>query len=128
MDNDLVAVIIVSNDMQYREKLTGFLFGEEFIDVVGEADCGEEAFELIRQTPADLVILIPSSSDLDSPRQIQLQSKVKILILSPFAAMNFEDYFWEIRADGFCLADLSREELVSAIWGTIYNETYQCPH
>jgi DNA-binding NarL/FixJ family response regulator len=127
MDKDLVAVIIVSNDMQYREKLNDYLFGEDFIEVVGDADCGEDALELIMQTPADLVIVALSSNDFDFPRQIRLQSQVKMLILSAFGAMNSEDYFWEIGADGYCPADLSREELVSAIWGTIYNDTYQCP-
>jgi len=125
MDKDLVAVIIVSDDLRYREKLNDFLSGEEFIEIAGEAASGEDALELIRQTPADLVVVCPSYNDFDIFRRIRFQNQVKILVLSP--QMNLENYFWEIGVNGYCPADLTREELVSAILGTIYNETYQCP-
>lgn len=126
MDKDLVSVIIVGDDIRYRDHLYDLLKGEELIEIVGDVNCSEEALDLIGQTSADLIIVCPSLNRYEIIRGIRLQSQTKILILTPFESTDLMDYFWEIGAEGYCKSDLGREELKAAIYGTVKSEMYQC--
>lgn len=121
-------VFIVEDHQLFREGLKSMLSNREDILVVGEAEDGLEAIQGIRKAKPDLVLL-----DLSMPKMggISVMKEVKrdlpdtrILALTIHESDQYVLEAFEAGANGYCIKDASRNELMLAIDSVLQGKTY----
>jgi DNA-binding NarL/FixJ family response regulator len=126
-----VKVLICDDQAIIRDGLEMLLKLEKDIDVVGSAQDGIEAVELVTKLNLDLVLMdlkMTGMNGVEATRRITASSpEVKVLVLT-----TFEDDEWvfdAIRAGacGYLLKDTPREKLIEAIRGTFHGKSYVDP-
>ena len=115
----------------FREGLKSMLDNRDDIDIVGEAEDGLQAVRRIRRTTPDLVLL-----DLSMPKMggISVMKEVKrdlpetrILALTIHESDQFVLEAFEAGANGYCIKDASRKELMLAVDSLLEGKTYISP-
>lgn len=124
-------IFIVEDHQLFREGLKSMLGTREDIEVLGEAEDGLEAVRGIRRTKPDMILL-----DLSMPRMggISVINEVKrelprtrILALTIHESDQYVLEAFEAGADGYCIKDTSRQELMMAIDSVLQGKTYISP-
>lgn len=101
-------------------------------EVVGKAQDGAQAIELVETLNPDLVLMdlrMPIMNGIQATREIcQHHPETKVLVLT-----TYDDDGWvfdAIRAgaSGYLLKDTPREQLIKAIHGTVAGDTHVDPH
>lgn len=114
-----ITVLIVDDHAIVRKGLRALLATERDIQVVGEAADGEEAESQARTLSPDVILMdlvMPKLDGIEATRRIAArQPRVRILVLTSFAADD--KVFPAIKAGalGYLLKDSSPEELVKSI-------------
>jgi NarL family two-component system response regulator YdfI len=126
-----IRVLIVEDNPHFREALKRVLPFCAKAELVGEADCAQEAMDQIRSTQPDLVLLdlsLPRISGIDIIRQIRLCSpKTRILLLTIFEDDQIIAKGLDEGADGYCNKDRGREEVKRAVEAVMRGEKYVSP-
>ncbi len=124
-------VIICDDQAIVRDGLEMLLKLEPDIEVVGVAEDGAAAVEMVAKKAPDLVLMdlkMPIMNGVEATRQIRTKYlDVKVLVLT-----TYEDDKWvfdaiQAGASGYLLKDTPRDELVKAIRGTVTGRTYMDP-
>jgi DNA-binding NarL/FixJ family response regulator len=124
-------VIICDDQAIIRDGLELLLKLEKDIEVVGLAQDGPEALELVSKFSPDLALMdlkMPGMSGVETTRRIRLEyPAVKVLVLTTFD--DDEWVFDAIRAGaaGYLLKDTPRQKVIEAIRGTITDKSYIDP-
>jgi DNA-binding NarL/FixJ family response regulator len=124
-------VIICDDQAIVRDGLELLLKLEKDVEIVGLAQDGQEAVELVRSQPPDLVLmdlLMPGVNGVEATRRIRAEFPgVKILVLTTFD--DDEWVFDAIRAgaSGYLLKDTPRAKVIEAIRGTISGKSFVDP-
>jgi DNA-binding NarL/FixJ family response regulator len=129
MDADPTKIIIVDDSEIYRAGLRELINGHAHLRVVGEAECGDKAMEVIQKVPADLVLLdlsLPRHNGFDVLRRIREISDIKVLVLTIYESVEMVTRARDLGAQGFCVKDVSRKELVKAIMDAIAGSDFVC--
>ena len=112
-------VIIADDHRILREGLRRLIEEADGMEVVAEAGDGHELLELMRTHECDLVILDLSMPNLDGLEALSLIKKhyrrVKILILSMHASMDYFKKAMQKKADGYILKENAYDRLLWAI-------------
>jgi DNA-binding NarL/FixJ family response regulator len=117
----IIRVVVADDQALVRVGCRTLLEAEDDIEVVGEAETGVAALELIRQMRPDVVLMdirMPGLNGLEATRSISANPRLKavrILILTTF---ELDEYVFEALrsgASGFLLKDVDPEELVRAV-------------
>lgn len=113
-----VRVFLVDDHYVVCEGLRRMLEQEDDIQVVGDAESGEEALARLENEPADVVLLdarLPGMDGIETLAQLkQLNPDLKVILLTSYG----DEYLTaavEAGADGFFLKRGNREEIVSGI-------------
>ena len=89
------------------------------IKIVGEAEDGERAIEIARQTKPDVILLdmrMPKINGLDAiPKLLQVSPNSRILVLTSFAESDLVYQSIKAGALGYLLKDARRDQLLQAI-------------
>ncbi len=124
-------VIICDDQAIVRDGLELLLKLEKDIEVVGVAQDGAEAVELVTKEPPDLVLMdlkMPGINGVEATRQVcQAFPGVKVLVLT-----TFDDDEWvfdalRAGASGYLLKDTPREKVIEAVRGTVTGRSYIDP-
>jgi DNA-binding NarL/FixJ family response regulator len=124
-------VVICDDQAIIRDGLEMLLTLEKDIEVVGQAQDGAEAVELVAQRQPDLVLMdlkMPGMNGIEATRQIRARHpEVKVLVLTTYD--DDEWVFDAIRAgaSGYLLKDTPREEVIKAVKGTVAGKSYVDP-
>lgn len=124
-------IIICDDQAVVRDGLELLLTLEEDLEVIGTAQDGAEAVELVSQNKPDLVLMdlkMPGMNGIEATRQIRAKfPEVKVLVLTTYD--DDEWVFDAIRAgaSGYLLKDTPREELINAIRGTVEGKSFVDP-
>ena len=124
-------IIICDDQAVVRDGLEMLLTLEKDIQVLGTAQDGDEAVELVSKDQPDLVLMdlkMPGMNGIEATRQIQAKfPEVKVLVLTTYD--DDEWVFDAIRAgaSGYLLKDTPREEVVKAIRGTVEGKSFVDP-
>ncbi|NEC91066.1 response regulator transcription factor [Streptomyces sp. SID12501] len=114
-------VLIVDDQFLIRSGLNALLRAAPGIEVVGEAQNGEEAIEMAARTRPDVILMdirMPGTSGIIATERILAQASAplpKILVLTTF---DLDEYVYgalKVGACGFLLKDTPPDRLLAAI-------------
>jgi len=104
---------------------------EPDIEVVGTAEDGAAAVEMVNMEKPDLVLMdlkMPVMNGVEATRQIRTRyPEVKVLVLTTYADDRWVFDAIQAGASGYLLKDTPRDELVKAVKGTSTGKTYVDP-
>jgi DNA-binding NarL/FixJ family response regulator len=124
-------IIICDDQAIVRDGLEMLLKLEPDIEVIGHADDGAAAVEMMVRQKPDLVLMdlkMPVMNGVEATRQIRAKyPEVKVLVLTTYD--DDEWVFDAIRAgaSGYLLKDTPRDEFIKAVRGTVTGKTYVDP-
>jgi DNA-binding NarL/FixJ family response regulator len=120
-------ILIADDHALVREGLRTMLSGEDGIEVIAEANDGEQALNICRELEPDLVLMdvrMPVMDGLEATRKIkQEMSKTSVMMVTMH---ENPDYLFEAvkaGAAGYVLKDASGERLLSAVRRTLEGES-----
>src|SRR5215208_56251 len=123
-----VARILIADDHALvREGLRTMLSGEEGIEVIAEANDGQQALDVCRELMPDLVLMdvrMPLMDGLEATRKIK-QEMPKTSVMMVTMHENPDYLFEAVKAGaaGYVLKDASGERLLSAVRRTLEGES-----
>lgn len=124
-------IIICDDQTIVRDGLAMLLKLEPDIEIVGIAEDGASAVEMVAGKKPDLILMdlkMPIMNGVEATRQIRANHpEVKVLVLT-----TYDDDEWvfdaiQAGASGYLLKDTSRDEVLKAIKGTLSGKTYVDP-
>jgi DNA-binding NarL/FixJ family response regulator len=124
-------VLICDDQAIVRDGLEMLLKLEPDVEVVGVAEDGAAAIDMVARKKPDLVLMdlkMPIMNGVEATRQIQAKyPEVKVLVLT-----TYDDDEWvfdaiQAGASGYLLKDTPRNEVVKAIRGTMAGKAYVDP-
>lgn len=114
-----VRVVLVDDQEMIRMGFRMVLESRPEIDVVGEADDGDTALDLLRSVEADVVVMdvrMPRMSGVEATRRIRArQDAPRVLILTTFDLDEYAYDALQAGASGFLLKDTPVEDIAAAI-------------
>ena len=127
----MIKVLICDDQALIRDSLEMLLKLEPGIKVVGLAQDGAEAVEMVNADAPDLVLMdlkMPEMNGVEATRRIRAQHpEIKVLVLTTYD--DDEWLFDAIRAgaSGYLLKDTPREKVIEAIRGSVAGKSYIDP-
>jgi DNA-binding NarL/FixJ family response regulator len=128
---DVIRVLIADDQALFRRGLYVVLGTEEFVEVVAEAENGEEAVAKAAELAPDVVLMdvrMPRINGIEAARQIRdLLPTTKILMLT--VSDEEDDLYEAIKAgaNGYLLKEISVEEVAEAIRAVIQGQSLISP-
>lgn len=115
----MIRIIIAEDQRMLRGALGALLDLEDDIEVVGQAENGEEALKLIETLQPDISIMdieMPLQSGLDVAETLRKQqSPCRVMILTTFARPGYFERAMKANVHGYLLKDSPSEDLAAAI-------------
>lgn len=127
----MIRVLIADDQAVFRRGLDAVLASEDDIEVVAEAEDGEEAVERAEELAPDVVLMdvrMPRLNGIEAARRIRAAlPTTRILMLT--VSDEEEDLFDAIKAgaNGYLLKEISVEEVGSAIHSAVQGESRISP-
>lgn len=114
-----IKVLIVDDHQVVRQGLRTFLELQDDVLVVGEAEDGQTAIEMVQQLNPDIVLMdlvMPNLDGISATRQVKsLGSDVKVIALTSFTEDDKVFPAIQAGASSYLLKDVSPDDLVEAI-------------
>ncbi len=127
----MIRVLICDDQAVVCEGLQAILSTTPGIQVVGTANDGEQAVELVSREQPDVVLMdlkMPVMNGIQATRAIRTQfPNVRVLVLTTY---DFDEWVFDAvhsGASGYLLKDTPRDRLVEAIHGTAAGKTFVDP-
>jgi DNA-binding NarL/FixJ family response regulator len=115
----MIKVLLVDDQSLIRQGLRALLELEADLEIVGEAENGQQAINLVAEFQPDVVLLdirMPIMDGVAATREIQKRFvKTKILVLTTFDDDEYVSAALQNGAMGYLLKDTPSEELAVAI-------------
>ena len=124
-------VVIVEDHKLFREGLKSLLSDKADLEVVGEAGDGLEAIRTVKKCRPDLMLLdlsMPKMNGISVMKEIKSQfPETKIMALTIHESDQYVLEAFEAGADGYCLKDAGRNELMVAVESVLQGKRYISP-
>lgn len=128
MKKQEIRILIADDHSLIREGLKRIISFEEGLTVIGEAENGKEALQLIKLNGLDVLLLdlnMPYVNGIEVLRQVKEQSnEIKVIMLTVENDRKTIHEAIEVGADGYLLKDSAGEEVVNAIKTVNKGEKY----
>ncbi|MEO7442646.1 MAG: response regulator transcription factor [Acidimicrobiales bacterium] len=130
-DRDVVRVLVADDQALFRKGLGVVLGGETGVEVIGEAENGQQAVEKARELAPDVVLMdvrMPLLNGIEAARQIRADVPcTKILMLT--VSDDEDDLFEAIKAgaNGYLLKEISVEEVAESVKAVARGESRITP-
>jgi DNA-binding NarL/FixJ family response regulator len=128
---EVTRVLIADDQALFRRGLYVVLGSEDGIEVVAEAENGEDAVERARELAPDVVLMdvrMPKLNGIEATRQIRVDlPTTRILMLT--VSDEEDDLYEAIKAgaNGYLLKEISVEEVAEAIHAVVRGESLISP-
>jgi len=126
-----IKVVLADDHSLFRAGVTALLKGIDGVEVVGEADNGRAALELVRARDPNVVLMdiaMPEMSGLETAARVSKEfPKVKVIMLSMHAGEEYVMQALRAGASGYLLKDAATSELELAVRAVARGETYLTP-
>ena len=129
--SEVVRVLIADDQALFRRGLNVVLGAEDNIEVVAEAENGEEAIAKAQELAPDVVLMdvrMPRVNGIDAARQISMDvPSTKILMLT--VSDEEDDLYEAIKAgaNGYLLKEISVDEVAEAIRAVVQGQSLISP-
>jgi NarL family two-component system response regulator LiaR len=114
-----IRILVAEDESVVRDGVVAILSFQSDMKVVGEAEDGERAVEIARQTKPDVVLLdmrMPKMNGLEAiPKLKEVSPNSRILVLTSFAESDLVYQTIRAGALGFLLKDARRDQLLQSI-------------
>jgi DNA-binding NarL/FixJ family response regulator len=124
-------VVIVEDHQLFREGLKSLLASRRELEIAGEAEDGIEAIKTVRKARPDLILLdisMPRMGGISVIKEVKREfPDTKILALTIHESDQYVLEVFDAGADGYCIKDASRNELMVAIDSVLEGKTYISP-
>jgi len=128
MDKE-IKIVIADDHPIFRNGLKQIIDFDKRIKIIGEADNGQKALELINELKPDVAIL-----DIDMPKKTGLEvlkelkdSEVKIIFLTMYAEEDIFEEAMNHGIKGFVLKDSAVSDIVDCIFSVHEDKYYISP-
>ena len=116
-----ITILAVDDDRSFRGILGSLLSQDSGVDLIGEAENGEEAVRVSRELQPDVVLMditMPRVNGFDATRKIKSdRPETKVIMLTIYSNDYYERVAIESGADGFIPKKRLSSELLPAIRG-----------
>src|SRR3954452_10575127 len=125
MEGSPIRTLLADDHTMFRQGIREMLATDENIEVVGEAENGQEALELIKETLPDVLIL-----DVDMPvmgarevleHLVGITPRPKVIIVTMFDEPRLVRELLGLGASGYLVKSASLEELLAAVHAAAKN-------
>lgn len=124
----MIRIALVDDHPIVRQGLRGLLLGEDACQVVGEADNGLDALDVIEQTQPDVAVIDVQMPDLDGlevARRARTRApRTRIVMLSMHADESYVLAALRHGADGYVLKSSAPTELLAAVHAVAQGKRY----
>src|SRR5438132_5145021 len=114
-----ITVLLADDHVVVRQGLRALLIAEGDIEIVGEADNGRQAVQLVKKLLPNIVVMdiaMPVLNGLDATRQItRTIPSTKVLILSSYSDDEYVQQLTEAGAAGYLVKQTAATDLLKAI-------------
>ncbi len=114
-----ISVLLVEDHHVVRKGISYLLSLEDDIDMIGEAEDGNEAIKMAKDLCPDVIIMditMPNLNGIDTVKQIKKSiPKTKVMILTMHTREQYIRQALRDGASGYLLKEATQEELVNAI-------------
>ncbi|MBW2084506.1 MAG: response regulator transcription factor [Deltaproteobacteria bacterium] len=128
---ETIRLLLVDDHKILRQSLSILLDKVSEIEVVGQAEDGRQAVELVESLNPDVVLMdiaMPFLNGIEATRKIKKKHpEVKVLILSMYSDELYINKLLRAGASGYILKDAFKRELVSAIHSVSHGQSYLSP-
>ncbi len=125
-----IKIILVDDHEILRKGLVSLLEKQKDMEVVGQAEEGNQALRLIRQVKPDIVVMdvnMPGLDGIDTTRRIRREfDHIQVIALSMYSKKTFVLEMLQAGASGYILKDCAFDELIKAINAVADGQTYLC--
>ncbi|WKD51346.1 response regulator [Microbulbifer spongiae] len=115
----MIKVLVVDDHDLVRMGISRMLSDVEGVEVVGEANCGEEALEFVRQREVDVILMdvkMPGMGGLEATRKLLHRCpQAKVVAVSALDDDLFPNRLMEAGARGYVTKGADLAEMVKAI-------------
>jgi DNA-binding NarL/FixJ family response regulator len=114
-----IRVLLADDHTVVRQGLRALLAAEEDIEIVGEAENGRQALQLVKKLLPDVVVMdiaMPVLNGVEATRQItRYVPSVKVLVLSTYSNDEYVEQLTEAGAAGYLVKQTAANDLLKAI-------------
>jgi DNA-binding NarL/FixJ family response regulator len=127
----MIRVLICDDQAVVREGLAAILGTDSEIEVVGLAENGRQALELLDEAQPDVVLMdlkMPVLNGVQATSRLRRENpEVSVLILTTYADDQWLFDAIQAGAAGYLLKDTRRDELIAAVKGTAEGKSFLDP-
>ena len=128
---ELIRILLADDHTVVRQGFRSLLEEDKSFEIVAEAENGQEAVLMVKETRPDVVVLdisMPVLNGVQATLQIQkFNSKIKILILSMYKDEEYVREVFHAGASGYILKQTTGAELIKAIKEVNKGNAYLSP-
>src|SRR6184192_1868980 len=114
-----ITVLLADDHIVVRQGLRALLIAEEDIEIVGEADNGRQAVQLVKKFLPDVVVMdiaMPVLNGLEATRQItRAVPSTKVVVLSSYSDDDYVQQLTEAGAAGYLVKQTAANDLLKGI-------------
>jgi len=125
---EIIRLLIADDHEIFRKGLRIILNELDEVKVVGEAQNGNELFEILKHQDAELVLMdirMPVMDGIEATKKIvEKYPHIKVIALTMFEEISYFNQMIEAGADGFLLKKTNKDELQRAITQGMQGENY----
>jgi two-component system invasion response regulator UvrY len=115
----MITVLLTDDHELVRTGIRRLLEDSNQVEIVGEANCGEEGMHLAQSLKPDVILMdvnMPGIGGVEACRRIlQRNPKQKIIVLTVHNEQTFPKRLLEIGAKGYLTKDCGIDEMITAI-------------
>ena len=112
-------IVLVDDHAVVRAGVRRLLEQEPLFEVIGEAECGEKAYQILAELKPDVMVMdlsMPGMGGLEAIRRILMRyEKAKILVLSMHEDLSFANQALKLGAKGYLTKNTLADDLVKSI-------------
>ena len=119
-----IRTVIVDNDPELLDKLTGILEDTEEIELRGRFEHPADVLAIVEREPVDLVfsdVVMPDISGITLAARLEVSHPPKVVLLSDIPGLSIKT--WNIRAFGFVPKPYTRGDIAGMV--SLYRESVQ---
>lgn len=120
---ETIKILIADDHEIIRESIKRMLDLVEDMTVVGLCENGFEAFEMVKETTPDIVLMdaiMPKCNGVESTKEIKkYDESIKVLMLTTFSDKKLIFSAFEAGIDGYILKDTTAKNLIRCIYDTM---------